>query len=67
MDEESRPNLPLKSTRRRRVFALLIASALLSAASAQNAKDAVKPAVKGAWLDKNLLPTSGPNLVIQQE
>jgi beta-glucosidase len=48
------------------ISALLIASALLSAASAQNAKDAAKPVVKGPWLDKNLLPDKRADLVIQQ-
>ncbi len=48
------------------ISALLIASALLSAASALNARDAVKPAVKGPWLDKNLSPDKRADLVIQQ-
>ncbi len=48
------------------ISALFIASAFLSAASAQNAKDAAKPVVKGPWLDKNLLPDKRADLVIQQ-
>jgi beta-glucosidase len=48
------------------ISALLIITALLSAASAQNAKDAAKPVVKGPWLDKNLLPDKRADLVIQQ-
>ena len=48
------------------ISTLLIASAFLTAASAQNAKDAAKPVVKGPWLDKNLLPDKRADLVIQQ-
>ena len=48
------------------ISALLIASAFLTAASAQNAKDAAKPVVKGPWLDKNLSPDQRADLLIQQ-
>ena len=48
------------------ILTLLIVSALLSAASAQNGKDAPKQAVKGPWLDKNLSPDKRADLVIQQ-
>ena len=48
------------------ISALLIASALLSAASALNARDAVKPAVKGPWLDKSLSPDQRADLLIEQ-
>ena len=66
MDEDQAKCYLLKVLKTACISALLIASALLSAASAQNAKDAVKPAVKGAWLDKNLLPDKRADLVIQQ-
>jgi len=48
------------------ISALLIASAFLTAASAQNAKDAAQPVVKGPWLDKKLSPDKRADLVIQQ-
>jgi len=64
-ESEARYGL-LRVIRMAGISALLIASALLSAASAQNAKDAAKPVVKGPWLDKNLLPDKRADLVIQQ-
>lgn len=64
-ESEARYGL-LRVMRMAGISALLIASAFLTAASAQNAKDAAQPAVKGPWLDKNLLPDKRADLLIQQ-
>ena len=47
-------------------IAVLFIANVLPAASAQNAKDAAKPVVKGPWLDKNLSPDKRADLVIAQ-
>ena len=66
MNESEARYCLLRVIRMAGISALLIITALLSAASAQNAKDAAKPVVKGPWLDKNLLPDKRADLVIQQ-
>jgi len=67
MDEDQAKCYSLKVLKTACISALLIASALLSAASAQNAKETrSKPAVKGAGWTRICCPTSGLDLVIQQ-
>jgi len=66
MNESEARYCLLRVMRMAGISALLIASAFLTAASAQNAKDAAQPVVKGPWLDKNLSPDKRADLVIQQ-
>jgi len=66
MDKSLASDSLLRVARMLGILTLLIVSALLSAASAQNGKDAPKQAVKGPWLDKNLSPDKRADLVIQQ-